>query len=203
MTSSVTAESLHDHHDVAGEVYEKTVFGFWIYLMTDCILFATFFATYVVLHQNTAGGPSGRDIFNLPYVLIETLLLLTSSFTSGLAMLAAYRNEKGKVLALFGITFLLGLGFLGMELNEFANLVQEGNSWERSAFLSSFFTLVGCHGLHITCGLLWMAVMMVHVLVRGITFPTIRRLMCLSMFWHFLDVIWIFIFTIVYLMGVK
>lgn len=192
-----------DHHDVQHEVYSKTIFGFWLYVMTDCVLFATLFATYAVLHNNTFGGPTAHDLFSLPFALTETFILLTSSFTCGLAMVAAHRNEKNKVLALFSITFMLGAAFLAMELHEFTQLVREGHSWQVSAFLSSFFTLVGTHGLHITCGLLWMLVMMVHVIVRGITLPTLRRLMCLSMFWHFLDVIWIFIFTYVYLMGVK
>ncbi len=200
MTTPTTLE--HDHHAEA-ERYDKTIFGFWIYLMTDCIVFATFFAAYAVLHNNTFGGPSSRDLFSLPFALSETLILLTSSFTCGLAMLAAHRKEKAKVMALFGVTFLLGLSFLGLELTEFSHLVHEGNSWQRSAFLSSFFSLVGCHGLHITCGLFWMFVMMAHVSIRGLTASTLRRLTCLSLFWHFLDVIWVLIFTIVYLMGVK
>lgn len=200
MTAAVT----HAHpHDVQQETYERTVFGFWVYVMTDCVLFATLFATYGVLHQNTFGGPSGRELFSLPFALAETLILLTSSFICGLAMLAAHHQQKKTVLSLFGITFLLGLSFLAMELHEFSRFVHEGNSWERSAFLSSFFTLVGTHGLHITCGLIWMFVMMVQVLKFGLILPTLRRLMCLSIFWHFLDVIWVFIFTIVYLMGVE
>lgn len=199
-----TATTHHpSHHDIEQEIYNKNVFGFWIYVMTDCVLFATLFATYAVLHNNTFGGPSAHDLFSLPFALNETLILLLSSFTCGLAMLAAHRNEKNWVLALFSITFLLGASFLFLELTEFHHMVSEGNSWQRSAFLSSFFTLVGTHGLHITCGLLWMLVMLVHVWVRGITMPTLRRLACLGMFWHFLDVIWVFIFTFVYLMGVK
>jgi cytochrome o ubiquinol oxidase subunit 3 len=195
-----------DRHDERHEnhvAFDKTVFGFWIYLMTDCILFATLFATYAVLHNNVYGGPSARDLFSLPFALVETLILLTSSFTCGLAMVAADQKAKYRVLFLYGITFLLGLAFLGMELREFSDFVREGNSWQRSAFLSSFFTLVGSHGLHITCGLLWMFVMMGHIVFRGLTPSTIRRLTCLSLFWHFLDVIWVLIFTFVYLMGVK
>ncbi len=201
MTIPATQHS--HHHDADQEIYDRTLFGFWLYIMTDCILFATLFATYAVLHNGTFGGPSGKDIFSLPFVLGETFLLLTSSFTSGLAMLAAHKRDKAKVLIFFALTFLLGLSFLAMELHEFRELVQEGNSWQRSAFLSSYFTLVGTHGLHVTVGLLWMGVMLFHVLKRGITMPTLRRLSCLNMFWHFLDVIWIFIFTIVYLMGVQ
>jgi cytochrome o ubiquinol oxidase subunit 3 len=202
MTTLVTIHQ-EDHLEVQHEIYGKTIFGFWIYLMTDCVLFATLFATYAVLHNNTFGGPAAHDIFSLPYALTETLILLTSSFTCGVAMLAAYQKKKGLALALFAITFLLGISFLTLELREFSDLVKEGNSWERSAFLSSFFTLVGCHGLHISCGLLWMFVMQLHIVFRGFTLSTLRRLMCLSLFWHFLDVVWVLIFTIVYLMGVK
>jgi cytochrome o ubiquinol oxidase subunit 3 len=184
------------------EATAKTTFGFWVYLMTDCILFASLFATYAVLHGNTFGGPSGRELFNLPFVLTETLILLTSSFTAGLATLAMHRAKQTQVLVWLAITFLLGIAFLTMELTEFSQLVSEGNSWARSGFLSAFFTLVGTHGLHITTGLLWMGVMMVQVVRKGLTQPMVRRLTMLSLFWHFLDIIWIFIFTIVYLMGV-
>lgn len=179
----------------------KTVFGFWVYLMTDCVLFASLFATFAVLRHNTFGGPSGAELFSLPFVLIETLLLLTSSFTCGLAVLAARRGNKNQVLALFGLTCLLGLAFLSMELSEFSHLAAEGNSWRRSGFLSAFFTLVGTHGLHIATGLLWMVVLLVQVSRRGLERATVRRLTLLSLFWHFLDIIWIFIFTIVYLVG--
>jgi cytochrome o ubiquinol oxidase subunit 3 len=180
----------------------KTLFGFWVYLMTDCILFASLFATFTVLRGNLNGGPSGQEIFSLPYVLAETMILLTSSFSCGLAVLSARSGNKNASLAFFGVTFLLGAAFLGLELHEFVNLVQDGHSWRHSAFLSSFFTLVATHGLHITAGLIWMAVMMVRTLKQGITKNGLRRLTLLSMFWHFLDVVWIFIFTIVYLLGV-
>lgn len=180
---------------------DKTVFGFWVYLMTDCVLFASLFAVYAVLHNNTFGGPSGRDIFKLPYVLMETGALLTSSFTCGLAMLAAQRRAKNQVLFWFGVTFLLGLTFLCLELNEFHHLIGEGNSWRRSGFLSSYFVLVATHGLHITVGLIWMSIMAVYTWKRGLTDTVRKRLTMLSLFWHFLDVIWIFIFTIVYLYG--
>lgn len=179
----------------------KTVFGFWIYLMTDCVLFATLFATYAVLHNNTFGGPSGKEIFSLPYVLVETLLLLTSSFTCGLAMLAAHNKNKSSTLFWFGVTFMLGLAFLVMEVTEFRHLVIEGDSWRRSGFLSSYFTLVGTHGLHITGGLVWMFVMFTQVAKRGLNNINLKRLTMLSLFWHFLDIVWIFIFTMVYLMG--
>ncbi len=180
---------------------EKTVFGFWVYIMTDCVLFATLFATFAVLRNNNFGGEPGSELFSLPFVLAETLILLVSSFTCGLAILAARQNRRSHVLIWLAITFLLGIAFLSLELTEFNNLVQEGNSWRRSGFLSAFFTLVGTHGLHITAGLIWMAVMMIRVFNYGLTAANYRRLTLLSIFWHFLDVVWIFIFSIVYLMG--
>lgn len=181
---------------------EKTVFGFWLYIMTDCVLFASLFATFAVLRNNTFGGPSGRQIFDLKYVLGETMLLLTSSFTCGMAVLSAQARKKNLVLLFFIITALLGLGFLTMELHEFIHLYQTGDSWRRSGFLSSYFTLVATHGLHITVGLLWIVVSMIQLVRRGLTSTTVRRLTLFSMFWHFLDVVWIFIFTVVYLLGV-
>lgn len=180
----------------------KSLLGFWIYLMTDCVLFASLFATFVVLRGNTFGGPGGHQLFSLSFVLAETLILLTSSFVCGMGMLAARAGQKRQVMMWFALTFILGAAFLGMELNEFHHLAIEGNSWRRSGFLSGFFTLVSTHGLHITVGLLWMATLMVQVYRRGLTTPVVRRLTMLSMFWHFLDIIWIFIFTIVYLMGI-
>jgi cytochrome o ubiquinol oxidase subunit 3 len=178
---------------------DKTVLGFWIYLMTDCVLFASLFAVYAVLHN----GNVARELFDLPYVLVETMLLLTSSFTCGLAMLAAQRRDKRQILVWFAVTALLGLSFLVMELSEFNKLVIDGDSWRQSGFLSSYFTLVGTHGLHITIGLIWIAVMMFFVVKRGLTESILKRLTLLSLFWHFLDVVWIFIFTIVYLFGAR
>lgn len=198
---SDTSTQAVDRHNTTVDSGSKTIFGFWLYLMTDCVLFATLFATFAVLRNNTFGGPSGQELFSLPFVLTETLLLLTSSFTCGLGILAARRRNKQQVLIFFLFTFLLGLAFLSMELNEFHHLALEGNSWRRSGFLSSFFTLVGTHGLHITIGLTWMVVLMAQIAKRGLTAGTTRRLTLLSLFWHFLDIIWIFIFTIVYLMG--
>ncbi|MBX4188865.1 cytochrome o ubiquinol oxidase subunit III [Candidatus Saccharibacteria bacterium] len=179
----------------------RAIFGFWVYLMTDCVLFASLFATFAVLRNNTYGGPSGSDLFSLSFVLAETLILLTSSFSCGLGILAAREGRKKDVLALFAVTFLLGLAFLGLELHEFRNLYLEGNSWRRSGFLSAFFVLVGTHGAHITAGLIWMGVMLYRVKQVGLTDFNIKRLTMLSLFWHFLDIVWIFIFTIVYLMG--
>jgi len=189
-------------HDPLQEAYTKNIYGFWVYLMTDCILFGVLFATYAVLHKNTFGGPSAKDLFDLPFVMKETFVLLTSSFTCGLAMLAANRARLFQTLFWFGVTFLFGLTFLLLELGEFSKLVQEGHSWKRSGFLSAYFTLVSTHGGHITVGLFWMLVFMVQVLYSGITLVTLRRLACLSLFWHFLDVVWIFIFSFVYLLGI-
>jgi cytochrome o ubiquinol oxidase subunit 3 len=180
----------------------KTVFGFWIYILSDCFLFASLFATYAVLHNNTFGGPGASELFSLPFVLTETLVLLTSSFTAGIAMLAAHNRIRNHVLAWVGITFLLGITFLGLEINEFGRFVTEGNSWTRSGFLSAFFTLVGTHGLHVAAGLLWMIVLMIQITVRDLTETLMNRLMRWSLFWHFLDIVWIFIFTFVYLMGI-
>lgn len=180
---------------------EKTIFGFWVYIMTDCVLFATLFATFAVLRNNTAGGEPGSELFSLPFVLAETMVLLTSSFVCGLAIIAARQKNSRQVLLWLGVTFLLGVAFLSLELTEFRHLVQEGNCWRRSGFLSAFFTLVGTHGLHIAAGLLWMGVMMVRIYQYGVTQANLRRLTLLSIFWHFLDVVWIFIFSVVYLMG--
>ena len=187
----------HDHHDAGS----NAVFGFWIYLMSDCVLFATLFATYAVLSGNIAGGPSGKEIFELPYVLVETFCLLISSFTYGMAMLAMNKGNQSSVLKWLAVTFLFGLAFIGMEVNEFAHLIHEGFGPDRSAFLSAFFTLIGTHGLHVTAGLIWMAVLMVQVIKYGLTGKNGTRLMCLSLFWHFLDIVWICVFTVVYLMG--
>jgi cytochrome o ubiquinol oxidase subunit III len=184
-----------------GQAEEKTLFGFWVYLMTDCVLFASLFAAFAVLRANTNGGPSSEDLFSLSFVLKETLILLTSSFLCGLGILSARRGQKNLVYLFFGLTFLLGIAFLVLELHEFNNLYNEGNSWRRSAFLSSFFTLVGTHGAHISAGLIWMGVMMARVKKLGLSASNIKRLTMLSLFWHFLDIVWIFIFTVVYLMG--
>lgn len=180
---------------------EKTLFGFWVYIMTDCVLFASLFATYAVLHNSTFGGPNAKELFSLPYVLAETFILLTSSYVIGLALIMAKRKRMNVALALLAVTFLLGLSFLTLEVTEFRHLVIEGNSWRRSGFLSAFFTLVGTHGLHITAGLIWIAVLGWNLLNKGINFNNTKRLTMLTIFWHFLDVVWIFIFTLVYLMG--
>jgi cytochrome o ubiquinol oxidase subunit 3 len=183
------------------EAEAKTIFGFWVYIMTDCVLFATLFATFAVLRNNTFGGPSGSELFSLNFVLTETLILLTSSFTCGLAILAARNNKRRQVIGWFALTFILGVAFLVLELTEFHHLAAEGNSWRRSAFLSSFFTLVGTHGLHITIGLIWMFILNLKVWRSGLGGSSVKRLTLLSLFWHFLDIVWIFIFSIVYLLG--
>ena len=179
----------------------KTYLGFWIYIMTDCILFASLFAVYAVLHNNTNGGHSGQTLFSMPYALAETLILLTSSFTSGLTILAARRNNSKKVMLWMAITFFLGGLFLFLEVQEFNHLIQTGNSWRVSGFLSSYFTLVGTHGLHISIGLIWMAILVFFIFRNGLSKKTIKGLTLFNLFWHFLDVIWIFIFSVVYLMG--
>lgn len=188
----------HEHHD--GD--SQTVLGFWLYLMTDCILFATAFASYAVLYRNIATGPAGHEIFELSYVAIETAALLLSSITYGFAMIAGHQGKRQAVLGWLGVTFLFGAVFIGMEINEFHHLIAEGHGPSVSAFMSAFFGLVGLHGLHVIAGLIWMAVMMVDVARRGLGSRTMLRLSCLSLFWHFLDIVWICVFTVVYLKGV-
>ena len=201
VTSISVARARHEH-DSAHDDGSMTVLGFWIYLMSDCLIFSCLFATFGVLAENTAGGPSGRELFDLPYVAGETLLLLISSFTFGMAVLNMHAERKHKVIVWLAITFLFGAGFIAMELREFAHLISEGAGPSRSAFLSAYFTLVGTHGLHVTVGLLWLAVMMHQTAYFGLDEVVRRRLACLSLFWHFLDLIWICVFTFVYLRGV-
>ncbi len=194
MTNTIAIEN---HHAAD----ERDVFGFWIYILTDCILFSCLFATYVVLRKNIYGGLSVGDLTNLPYVLLETIVLLASSFTYGLTILALYRNALNRMMWWLAATFLLGFAFVGLEYTEFVNLVQEGHGWQGSAALSAFFTLVATHGLHVAFGLLAMIVLMIQLYLFGITSAMKRRLTYLGIFWAFLDIIWIFVFTIVYLMG--
>lgn len=199
MTATGPAPVFYDdgsHHPQQG-----TLLGFWLYLMSDCLLFAVLFATYAVLGGSYAAGPSGADLFDLKLVAINTALLLFSSITYGFAMIGMQHGRKTHLLGWLGITGLLGIGFLGIELYEFAHLIGEGAGPQRSAFLSSFFALVGTHGLHVFFGTIWLVVLMVQVGKRGITHENKRRLVCLSMFWHFLDVVWIGVFTFVYLIG--
>lgn len=184
------------HEEAASE---RIMFGFWVYLMTDLLMFAVLFAVYAVLQGGAQGGASGRELFSLPLALTETLILLTSSFTCGIGLIAAKAGYKNQVLTWFGITFLLGLTFLGLELNEFAKLISDGHTIASNAFFSSFFTLVGTHGLHIITGLLWIGITLGFILKRGLSSHMVRKLTLLSLFWHFLDIVWLFIFTFVYL----
>lgn len=184
------------------DTFSKATLGFWMYLMTDCILFATLFITYAVLRNETFGGPSSRELFHLPTAFIETMILLLSSVTCGFGILSSLQNRKNAVLFWLAISFVFGASFVAIELSEFTHLVHAGNSWSRSAFLSSYFTLVGTHGFHVSIGLLWLIVVMAQVFWHGITSITFRRLVVFSLFWHFLDLVWIFIFTFVYLAGV-
>jgi len=186
-----------DHHPENG-----TLLGFWLYLMSDCLIFACLFAMFGVLGGNYAAGPGPKDLFDLELVAVNTAMLLFSSITYGFAMLEMQRNNKIPVLIWLFVTGCFGAAFLGIELYEFHHMIHQGAGPQRSAFLSSFFTLVGTHGLHVTFGIIWLIVLMVQVGQRGLTAVNQRRLACLSMFWHFLDVVWIGVFTYVYLMGV-
>jgi len=188
---------VREHHPENG-----TLLGFWLYLMSDCLVFACLFATYAVLGRNYAGGPTGAELFDLPLVALNTALLLLSSITYGFAMLEMQRKKQGATLAWLAITGLLGACFIAFELYEFAHLIHEGAGPQRSGFLTSFFALVATHGLHVSFGIIWLITLIFQVRRHGLTPENGRRLMCLSMFWHFLDVVWIGVFTFVYLMGV-
>lgn len=191
----------HDHHDHHDQESMKT-FGFWIFLITDCILFGTLFATYIVLRANTAGGPTPHELFSMPGIIAETFILLTSSFTSGLAVLCMHKGNRNGLIGWLIVTALLGASFITLEVMEFIHMVHEGATISTSAFLSGFFTLVGTHGLHVSIGLIWMIGLMLQLAKRGITPVTKRKVEVISLYWHFLDVVWIFVFTVVYLMGV-
>lgn len=208
MSQSVTADStgdltaryfdLHEHDHPEGG---STMLGFWIYLMSDCLIFAMLFAAYAVFGGNYAAGPSPRDLFDLDLIALNTAMLLFSSITYGFAMLEMEKGKVGATQMWLAITGLFGAAFLAIELYEFSHLIHLGAGPQRSAFLSSFFTLVGTHGLHVTFGIIWLVTLMVQVARKGLIQANKRRLMCLSLFWHFLDVIWIGVFTFVYLMG--
>jgi cytochrome o ubiquinol oxidase subunit III len=186
-----------DHYHAGG----GTELGFWIYLMSDALIFATLFATFGVLSERFAGGPGPQELFNLGIVAVNTAILLLSALTCGLSMIALQHGSMGTVRFWLVVTALLGMAFVGIELYEFAHMVAEGATPQRSAYLSAFFTLVGTHGLHVTFGVVWIGVMLVQLGQRGLHPDNRRRLLCLSMFWHFLDVIWIGVFTFVYLLG--
>ncbi len=188
---------VREHHPENG-----TLLGFWIYLMSDCLIFASLFATYAVLGRNYAGGPTGAELFDLQLVAINTAFLLVSSITFGFAMISAQAKKLGAAQLWLGITGLLGVCFLGLELYEFYHLIHQGAGPSRSGFLTAFFSLVGTHGLHVLFGIVWLVTLMFQLGKHGLSVENMRRLSCLSMFWHFLDVVWIFVFTFVYLMGV-
>jgi cytochrome o ubiquinol oxidase subunit 3 len=177
-------------------------YGFWIFLLSDIVMFSAIFAAYAVLARATAGGPGGMQLFNQRSVAIETVCLLASSYTCGLMSLAIDRSQYGRTYLTALITFVLGALFLTLELREFSGMIAIGAGPQRSAFLSAFFTLVGCHGLHVTAGLVWLVVMMAQVAIRGFSASVERRLLCFSLFWHALDIVWVWLFTVVYLMGV-
>jgi cytochrome o ubiquinol oxidase subunit 3 len=192
----------HGHHDHGHIDHDGLkILGFWIFLVTDCLLFATFFGTYAVLHTHTNGGFTAKEL-NVPGFIIETFILLISSFTSGLAVLALNKGNKKGLIGWLIITLLLGAAFVGLEINEFVDMVHEGATLQSSAFLTSFFSLVGTHGVHVSFGILWMIGLIVQLARKGITSDTKRKITIISLYWHFLDAVWIFIFTVVYLMGV-
>jgi cytochrome o ubiquinol oxidase subunit 3 len=195
----------HSRAHAASELASKRIvtgYGFWIFLLSDIVMFSAFFATYAVLVGATAGGPAGHDLFKLDNVEIETACLLLSSFTCGIASIGALRHRNGLFHGGMAVTFVLGAAFLGLEVHEFAGMVAQDAGPTRSAFLSAFFTLVGCHGLHVTLGLLWLLTMMAQVFAKGYRADILRRVLCFSLFWHALDIIWVGLFTVVYLMGV-
>jgi cytochrome o ubiquinol oxidase subunit III len=189
----------------AGPAPKRVVvaYGFWIFLLSDIVMFSALFAAYAVLVHATAGGPTGADLFNQVSAVIETACLLASSYTCGLMSLAVYSRRRAATYFFAVVTFVLGAAFLSLEIREFAGMIARGATPERSAFLSAFFTLVGCHGLHVTAGLIWLAVMMAQVAIKGIRASVERRLLCFALFWHALDIIWVWLFTVVYLMGVR
>lgn len=196
MNNIVSNDHLHEQHADAIDV-----FGFWLYIMTDCILFASLFAAYVVLHHPSAYGPSLSSHIKLGYVFKETMCLLFSNLAYGMAMIASYRNKASLTGLLLTLTFILGLAFVGMEINEFIHLHHAGYAWNASAGASAFYTLVGTHGLHVAIGLLWIVVSILQLWQFGLHHAIKRRLVYLGLFWNFLDIIWIFVFTLVYLMG--
>ena len=194
------AHESHASHDAFKRI--TVAYGFWIFLISDIIMFAAFFATYAVLTDSTAGGPSGKDLFDVRNVAIETACLLTSSLFCGLAGIGAHAKMPRMFQGAMLITFLLGAAFLTLEVREFSDLIEAGNGPSRSAFLSGFFALVGCHGLHVTAGLLWLLTMMAQVVAKGFRQDILRRILCFSLFWHTLDIIWVGLFSLVYLVGV-
>lgn len=206
ITEKVDLRSAAGHGEAAGHDHghdqeNLKILGFWIFLITDLLVFACLFATFLVLRTHVNGGPSGKEIFEMPGVMAETFILLTSSFTSGLATMEMRRGNKNKVIGWLVVTIVLGLAFVGLEVNEFMKLTSEGATMQHSAFLSAFFTLVGTHGAHVSAGLIWMIGIIFQISRRGITPVTNRKVFIVGLYWHFLDVVWVFLFTVVYLMG--
>ena len=199
------------HHEAlptaseAGPASKRIVvaYGFWIFLLSDIVMFSALFAAYAVLVHATAGGPTGIGLFNQVNVAIETGCLLASSYTCGLMSLSVNARRRPAIYFFAVVTFVLGAAFLGLEIREFSDMMTRGAAPQRSAFLSAFFTLVGCHGLHVAAGLVWLAVMMAQIAVKGLRASVERRLLCFALFWHALDIIWVWLFTVVYLMGVQ
>jgi cytochrome o ubiquinol oxidase subunit 3 len=202
MTEAVIVPSPDEAAAETERGFVEKAFGFWLYLMSDAVVFALLFATYAAMSRNTAGGPTGHDLFKLPHSFAETMLLLASSATFGLASVAIGAGQRWRALAWLGLTFLLGLGFVAMEISEFRALVAAGAGPQRSGFLSVFFTLVGAHGLHVSIGLIWIALLGGEAALRGLNPYVVSRLYRLGLFWHFLDIVWIGIFSVVYLPGV-
>jgi len=198
----MTKQHDHDHDHGHEELEQLKILGFWIFVVTDCILFGTLFATYAVMIHSYAGGPTPKELFELPGIVASTFILLTSSFTSGLAVLAMNKKKVNEMIGWLAVTGLLGLAFVGLEIHEFSNLAHEGATIATSGYWSAFFTLVGTHGLHVSIGLFWMVALIIQLKRRGITTVTHRKITNFSLYWHFLDIVWIFLFTVVYLMGV-
>jgi cytochrome o ubiquinol oxidase subunit 3 len=210
MNIAAVIEEAEVHHDAVSEAKEAVpapkrivvAYGFWIFLLSDIIMFSALFAGYAVLVRATAGGPAGAALFSQTSVAIETACLLVSSYTCGLMSLAIGARRRSATYLFAAVTFALGAAFLALEIREFADMIARGATPQRSAFLSAFFTLVGCHGLHVAAGLIWLAVMMAQVAIKGLRANVERRLVCFSLFWHALDIVWVGLFTVVYLMGV-
>lgn len=196
---SVVHMSAHEREEA--EAHEQRAFGFWLYLMGDAVIFALLFATYAIMIPGTDGGPTGKQLFDLNNAALETVLLLVSSTTFGFASLQVKAGNRGAVLAWLAITFLLGASFVFLEVREFAGMIAQGAGPDRSGFLSAFFTLVGTHGVHVSMGLIWIVILSAQVVVKGLTRPVASRLYRLGLFWHFLDIAWVGIFSIVYLPG--
>jgi cytochrome o ubiquinol oxidase subunit 3 len=195
------AAGLSEHEAHASSLRIVVGYGFWIFLISDIILFAAFFATYAVLSESNAGGPAGRDLFDMRLVAIETACLLTSSMTCGFAGIGAHARNGRLFHGAMAVTFLLGAAFLAIELHEFADMIDKGAGPTRSGFLSAFFALIGCHGLHVTAGMLWLLTMMAQVVAKGYREDILRRMLCFALFWHTLDIIWVALFSLVYLVG--